>query len=84
MMASGMPAIATVHSDIPYLFGEYQNRLVPERDADAIAVRLEEYAKDPEKLRSHGVDLSNQIRTKLKVEHRSPLLSDLYDRVKSG
>jgi colanic acid/amylovoran biosynthesis glycosyltransferase len=40
MMATGMPAIATVHSDIPYLFGRQKHMLVPERDADAIANRL--------------------------------------------
>src|SRR4029078_11971010 len=30
MMATGMPVIATAHSDIPYIFGPHQHRLIPE------------------------------------------------------
>jgi len=44
MMATGMPAIATTHTDIPYLFGELGDSLVPERDVPAIARQLQHYA----------------------------------------
>ena len=54
MMATGMPAIATTHTDIPYLFGELGDSLVPERDVPAIARRLQHYADTPRRSRMTG------------------------------
>jgi colanic acid/amylovoran/stewartan biosynthesis glycosyltransferase WcaL/AmsK/CpsK len=79
MMATGMPAIATLHSDIPYLFGEHAHLLVPERDAGAIAARLERYAADPRLLLSDGALLRDRMRQTLDVRVCAAHLSDVYD-----
>jgi colanic acid/amylovoran/stewartan biosynthesis glycosyltransferase WcaL/AmsK/CpsK len=79
MMATGMPVIATIHSDIPYIFGEHKHRLVPERNAYAIAERLEEYAQEPERLMLDGAALRERIRTAFDVRTCAATLSDIYD-----
>jgi colanic acid/amylovoran biosynthesis glycosyltransferase len=81
MMATAMPVISTLHSDIPYLFGDHTNLLVPERDAHAIADRLEHYADDPDSLVTDGVALRDQIRASFDVRKCAARLSDLYDAV---
>lgn len=81
MMATGMPVIATIHSDIPYIFGEHKNRLVPERDADAIALRFEEYIEEPERLAVDGIAFRERIRTTFDVQSCAARLAQLYDRV---
>lgn len=79
MMATAMPCIATVHSDIPFLFGKHHRLLVPERDSDAIADRLVGYAERPEQLTDHGYRLSEQMRTNLDVKACAGVLSGHYD-----
>ncbi len=79
MMATGMPAIATAHSDIPYLFGEHAHLLVPERDASAIADRLLCYVGNPDKLIEDGTRLREQIRHAFDVWKCAAHLSDPYD-----
>jgi colanic acid/amylovoran biosynthesis glycosyltransferase len=79
MMVTGMPAIATMHSDIPYLFGEHAHLLVPERDARAIADRLQRYADDPDSLVTDGTALRDRIRHAFDVSQCAARLSDLYD-----
>jgi colanic acid/amylovoran biosynthesis glycosyltransferase len=82
MMATGMPVIATEHSDIPFIFGEHRHMLVPERDARGIADRLIRYAKDPGTLVTDGTALSNQIRSHFDVRDWAPRLSEIYDAVR--
>lgn len=84
MMATAMPVIATVHSDIPYVFGQHKHRLVPERDANAIATRLEEYAEDPERLVVDGIALQKRIRKAFDARACAARLSDIYDAVRAG
>lgn len=84
MMATGMPAIATYHSDIPFIFGEYSHLLVPERDALAIARRIEEYASCTHLLTEHGISLASRIRTEFDASRQAKHLADLYDRVRNG
>jgi len=79
MMATGMPVIATIHKDIPFLFGEYQSQLVPERNAEAIAERLREYANKPDRLGHDGAALRERIRSIFDVSRCASRLSDLYD-----
>jgi len=79
MMATGMPAIATHHSDIPYLFGDHAHLLIPERDAAAIAERLERYAADPRRLIDDGALLRDRVRRSLDVRACASHLSDVYD-----
>ena len=81
MMATGMPAIATFHSDIPYIFGDCQCLLVPERDARAIAVHLQRYVDDPDTLIDDGLKLRNRIRTAFNVQSCADALSDIYDTI---
>ena len=82
MMATGMPAISTVHSDIPYLFGKHSHLLVPERDARAIAGRLQRYVDDPDTLVADGAALRDQIRRAFDVRKCAAQLSDLYDAIR--
>lgn len=81
MMASAMPVIATVHSDIPFLFGEHSGQLIPERDAHAVAVRLQEYTDAPEMLVSHGRMLRARARAALNVRVQAGALSTIYEGV---
>jgi colanic acid/amylovoran biosynthesis glycosyltransferase len=81
MMATAMPVIATVHSDIPYLFGEYKSGLVAERDAEAIAARLQEYAMRPQMLVEDGRALRERIRSAFNVKECAERLSGIYDQL---
>jgi len=79
MMATAMPTIATRHSDIPYTFGPYADRLIPERDAGAIADALLKYAEEPERLTQDGLALRERILTIFDVRVCAPRLSDIYE-----
>jgi colanic acid/amylovoran biosynthesis glycosyltransferase len=81
MMATGMPAIATIHSDIPYLFGEHKHLLVPERDARAIADRLQRYVDEPDTLVADGTALRDQVRRNFDIRKCAAHLSELYDAI---
>ena len=81
MMATGMPAIATIHSDIPYIFGQHQHLLVPERDVIAIADRLQRYVDEPDALVADGMALRDQIRCAFDIYKCAARLRDLYDAV---
>lgn len=81
MMATGMPAIATSHTDIPYLFGVLGDALVPERDVRAIARRLQHYADNPEALTNDGMALRARIRERFAARECAQRLADLYDVV---
>ncbi len=83
MMATRMPAIATVHSDIPFLFGEHHSLLVPERNAEAIADRIRYYLDDPKRLETDGTKLYEQVHGRLNINHCARHLSELYDEVLS-
>jgi len=82
MMATGMPAIATIHSDIPYIFGAHRHLLVPERNARAIADRLQRYIDDPNALVADGMALRDQIRCAFDLRKCAARLRDLYDTVR--
>jgi colanic acid/amylovoran biosynthesis glycosyltransferase len=84
MMATGMPVIATHHSDIPYILGDQKHRLVAERDDEAIATRLQEYAEEPERLAVDGMVLRERVRTAFDVRGCAARLSDIYDAVRAG
>jgi glycosyltransferase involved in cell wall biosynthesis len=73
--------IATVHSDIPYLFGKHKDLLVPERDGQSIADRLRYYVDEPDRLATDGAALREQIRRAFDVRVCASRLSDLYDEI---
>jgi colanic acid/amylovoran biosynthesis glycosyltransferase len=81
MMATAMPTIATLHSDIPYLFGKHTHFLVRERDAEAIADRLQWYAEHPDLLVSDGRLVREQVAREFDARKRAAQLSDLYDTI---
>jgi colanic acid/amylovoran biosynthesis glycosyltransferase len=81
MMATGMPCIATNHSDIPFLFGEHHHLLVPERDSRAIAERLECYAGNPDRLLEDGLKLHDRIHSTFNVRACAARLSEIYDAI---
>jgi len=81
MMATRMPVVTTDHSDIPFIFGEQRDLLVPERDSGAIADRLQRYADAPELLIAHGRVLEAQIRH-FDVHACAMKLGVIYDRVR--
>jgi hypothetical protein len=78
MIATGMPAIATEHSDIPFVFGDMKHLLLPERDAGAIAARIEHYAANPRSVHDDGVGLARQVRERLNAAACSDRLSCIY------
>jgi len=85
MMATAMPCIATWHSDVPYVFGDYAPRmLVPERNAGAIAERLQRYYEQPEALTADGMALRRRILQHFDVRNCARRLGALYDEVSSG
>ena len=79
LMATAMPVIATDHSDIPFLFGGLSHLLVPERNAEAIAARLLEYASAPRLLEEHGRLFREQIVSSFDVRACARKLRDIYD-----
>lgn len=78
MMATSMPVIATRHTDIPYVFGELSNLLVPERDSDAIAARLVQYARSPAVMTEHGRLFRERIVQAFDVRQCGSRLSEIY------
>jgi colanic acid/amylovoran biosynthesis glycosyltransferase len=83
MMSTGMACVSTVHADIPYLFGEHADLLVPERDSAAIADWLTTYWERPDLMTEHGMALARQIRAHFDAHTCAATLSDLYDEVLS-
>lgn len=58
--------------------------LVPERDAAAIANRLQYYMDAPEALVTEGAMLRDRIRSHFDARTHAAALSDLYDAVRRG
>lgn len=79
MMATGMPTVATRHSDIPYTFGPYANRLVPERDPLAIADRLQRYYDQPDTMTREGLEYRAHILATFDTRICAGALSSVYD-----
>jgi colanic acid/amylovoran biosynthesis glycosyltransferase len=84
MMATGMPALATVHSDIPFIFGNLRHLLLPERDSLALAERISFYAKNTRALEEDGMALRDQIRKHFEVRACAANLSSIYDEIQIG
>lgn len=84
MMATGMPVIATDHSDIPFLVGDLTRTLVPERDADAIADRIQTFWEDPALLIAEGELLRRRMRDHFEIRQCAAQLANIYDEVLAG
>lgn len=81
MMATGMPVISTKHSDIPFLFGEHEALLIPERDAGAISTRIQRYFDEPDRIPTEGAAMREQMRGHFNVRERAAALAGIYDRL---
>lgn len=79
MMATAMPTIATRHSDIPFTFGPYADRLVPERDPGALIDRLQRYYDDPEAMTREGMEYRQQILETFDTRICAAALSTVYE-----
>jgi colanic acid/amylovoran biosynthesis glycosyltransferase len=78
MMVTGMAAISTIHSDIPYLFGPHSHLLVPERDAAAIADRLARFADEPEQVTREGQMLRDRMCDAFDARQCAARLAQVY------
>jgi colanic acid/amylovoran biosynthesis glycosyltransferase len=81
MMATGMPVVATRHADIPYTFGPLADRLVPERDASALARALRRYVDDPGALATDGTAFRTHAEASLDVRDAARALEEIYDGI---
>jgi len=79
MMATGMPPIATAHSDIPFILGDLRWMLVPERDAEAIADRIRAFWDDPASLEREGDQCRRRMREHFDIQQRATRLAEAYD-----
>jgi colanic acid/amylovoran biosynthesis glycosyltransferase len=84
-MAMGLPVIATFHSGIPELVEDgVSGRLVPERDAEALAAAISSVAETPDK----GLGFARAARKKVEESFNRRLLNaqlkDLYLSALSG
>jgi colanic acid/amylovoran biosynthesis glycosyltransferase len=79
MSASGMPIISTYHCDIPEVVVDGESGLlVPERDVDALAERLEYLVNHPEKWEEMGRAGRQHIEAEYDVRKQVPKLEKLY------
>ena len=81
MMATGMPVIATEHSDIPFLLGDLSRTLVPERDAPAIADRIQRFWEEPSALVSEGEQARLRMKEHFEIRQCATRLANVYDEV---
>jgi colanic acid/amylovoran biosynthesis glycosyltransferase len=81
MMATGMPVIATDHSDIPLLIGDLSRNLVPERDAGAIADCIQRFWEDPALLVSEGELVHRRMQDHFEIRQCATRLANIYDEV---
>jgi colanic acid/amylovoran biosynthesis glycosyltransferase len=81
MMATGMPVIATEHSDIPFLLGDLSRTLVPERDAPAIADRIQRFWEEPSALVSEGEQARLRMQEHFEIRQCATRLANVYDEV---
>jgi len=83
MMATGMPAITTAHSDIPFILGDLSWTLVPERDPEAIADRIRAFWDEPASLVSEGEQCRRRMRQHFDIRQRATRLAEVYDTLQN-
>jgi len=76
-----MPVIATEHSDIPFLLGDLSRTLVPERDAPAIADRIQRFWEEPSALVSEGEQARLRMQEHFEIRQCATRLANVYDEV---
>ena len=77
--AAGIPIVATWHSGNPELISDGVNGyLVPEKDPAALAERLVQLLKDPERCRSMGLAGRREIEERFNIRKQNRRLEELY------
>jgi colanic acid/amylovoran biosynthesis glycosyltransferase len=84
LMLTAMPVISTVHSDIPFLYGPHASMLVSERDAAALANRIQGYVDDPDTIARDGQLLRQRMLGAFDVRMCADRLSDLYEAARAN
>lgn len=80
--ASGMPILSTKHCDIPEVVLDGQSGyLVPERDIDALAERLEHLVLNPCIWEEMGFKGRRHIESKYNVKIQVQTLEEIYDAI---
>lgn len=81
-MAMGMPVIGTLHGGIPELVEDgISGFLVPEKDADAIALKLNYLIEHPEVWESMGSSGRTFVKTHYDINKLNDELVDIYRQV---
>lgn len=82
--ATGMPAVATTHCDIPEVVqDEVTGLLAPERDSTALADRLAWFYNNPDQIRNMGVMSRRHIESEYDAARQGERLADIYDQTLS-
>jgi colanic acid/amylovoran biosynthesis glycosyltransferase len=80
MSAYGMPIVSTFHCDIPeVVINEESGFLVPEKDANRLAERLEHLIKHPELWESLGRAGRKHIEEEFNIKKQAAKLEAIYD-----
>jgi len=83
--ASGMPILSTTHCDIPQVVIDGESGyLVPERDVDALAERLELVVSNPDIWEQMGRRGREHIEKNYNVTRQVEKLEEIYDMVTKG
>jgi colanic acid/amylovoran biosynthesis glycosyltransferase len=81
-MASGLPAISTIHAGIPELVQDgISGRLVPEGDSDALARAIVDVVRTPDQWPQWGGQGRGQVERLHNVELQARRLEDMYDEL---
>jgi colanic acid/amylovoran biosynthesis glycosyltransferase len=84
-LAQGLPVLSTYHAGIPELVQDGQSGfLVPERDVDALAARLEDLVSQPEVWPVMGMAGRDHIARYYDVNKLNDQLVDLYQGLMDG
>ena len=81
----GLPVVSTLHSGIPEIVEDgASGYLVPERDVDALAQRLDHLVTHPELWPEMGAAGRQIIEAHFNIDKLNDQLVDIYQQVVSG
>ena len=83
-MAMGMPIVSTIHSGIPELVRDSESGfLVPERDVDALFLKLEYLVENPEKWVEFGMTGRKHVEQYFNINTLNDQLVRIYEKLSS-